>query len=158
MATAKSATTQAANNGQQTIEQLQQRYEQLRTRKIQAQTKLESARDELERLKKEAREKYGTDDIAELRQRLETMKQENERKRAEYQADLSALKASWLRSSKSSRRLKRLPAKEQHERGLSTADVERAAAVHRATPPRRSLARPTRSSRAALDSNGARIR
>src|SRR6478672_2220680 len=91
MAASKTALSEAATNGQQTIDQLQKRYEQLHTRKIQAETKLESAREELKRLKNEAHEKYGTDDIAELRQKLQIMKEENERKRAEYQADLERI-------------------------------------------------------------------
>src|SRR3954453_15813268 len=79
------------SDGKQSIEQLQRRHEQLNTQKIQAQTKLESARQQLEALKREAREKYGTDDLAVLRQKLADMKDENERKRADYQAELDRI-------------------------------------------------------------------
>jgi hypothetical protein len=80
-----------AANGQQTIEQLQQRYDKLHKQRIQAETKLESARTQLEALQKEAREKYGTDDLAKLQELLQTMKEENERKRSAYQADLDRI-------------------------------------------------------------------
>jgi hypothetical protein len=76
---------------QQTIETLQQRYQELNTRKIQAETSLGHARQQLETLKKEAREKFGTDDVAELREKLAAMKAENERKRQEYQAALDQI-------------------------------------------------------------------
>lgn len=78
---------------QQTIEQLQKRYQALNTRRIQAETNLENARKQLEGLKKEAREKYGTDDIDQLRQQLESMKAENERKRSEYESQLNQIEA-----------------------------------------------------------------
>jgi hypothetical protein len=80
-----------ATNGQQTIEQLQQRYDKLHKQKIQAETKLDSARLQLEALQKEAREKYGTDDLTELRAKLDAMQAENEQKRAAYQADLDRI-------------------------------------------------------------------
>jgi hypothetical protein len=79
---------------QQTIEQLQQRYQVLNTRRIQAETNLENARKQLEGLKKEAREKYGTDEIGKLREQLEAMKAENERKRSEYESQLNQIEAS----------------------------------------------------------------
>jgi chromosome segregation ATPase len=81
----------AATNGQQTIEQLQQRYDKLHKQRIQAETKLESARTQLESLQKEARDKYGTDDLAELRAKLDAMQADNEQKRAVYQADLDRI-------------------------------------------------------------------
>ena len=92
MATRKAAAESGVlENGQQTIEQLQQRYERLNTQKIQCETKLESARQQLDALQREAREKYGTDDLAELQAKLEQMKKDNEEKRAKYQADLDRI-------------------------------------------------------------------
>jgi hypothetical protein len=76
---------------QQTIETLQERYQQLNKRKIQAETSLELARQQLETLKKEARDKFGTDDVAELRAKLDAMKADNERKRQQYQAALDKI-------------------------------------------------------------------
>jgi len=78
---------------QQTIEQLQKRYHDLNTKKIQCETKLETARQTLENLKREARQKYGTDDLAELQAKLAQMKAENEEKRANYQRDLDCIEA-----------------------------------------------------------------
>jgi len=75
----------------QSIEQLQERYQDLQKRKIQAETQRSGAEERLEELKKKAREKYGTDDLEELKTKLEQMKAENEKKRAKYQADLDKI-------------------------------------------------------------------
>jgi len=42
-------------------------------------------------LQKHAREKYGTDDLAELQARLKAMQEENEQKRAAYQDTLQRI-------------------------------------------------------------------
>jgi len=81
--------TDASDN--QSIEQLQERYQALQERKIKAEAQRDSAKDRLEELKEQAREKYGTDDIEELKTKLEQMKAENEKKRAKYQADLDKI-------------------------------------------------------------------
>lgn len=81
----------AASNGEQSIEELQQRYSKLNTKKIQAETNLENARRQLADLQRQAREKYGTDDLAELKQKLADMQAENEAKRAAYQQDLQRI-------------------------------------------------------------------
>jgi hypothetical protein len=77
----------------QSIETLTQRYRELDKRKTQAETKLEGARSHLDDLRRQAREKYGMDDIAELRQMLETMTTENEAKRRQYPTDLDRIEA-----------------------------------------------------------------
>jgi hypothetical protein len=87
------ATKSVPENGQQTIEQLQQRYQRLNTQKIQAETKLEEAKKQLDKLKSEARQSYGTDDVTELKKKLQEMKDENERRRAAYQADLEKIES-----------------------------------------------------------------
>lgn len=63
----------------------------MNTRKIQAETNLGNARQQLEALKEEARKTYGTDDVAELRAKLDAMKAENEAKRKNYQAELDGI-------------------------------------------------------------------
>jgi type II secretory pathway pseudopilin PulG len=83
----------ANQNAQQTIEELQARYQQLNKRKIQAETTLENARQQLVKLQEDARTKYGTDDVAQLREKLAAMKADNERKRAEYQSQLERIEA-----------------------------------------------------------------
>ena len=88
MAKQASATT---NADQQSIEQLQKRYESLNTRKIQAETHRDNAKKRLEELRSEARDKYGTDDVAELEKKLAEMKADNERKRSEYQQSLDKI-------------------------------------------------------------------
>jgi hypothetical protein len=85
--------TAGASDTQQTMEQLQKRYQSLHTRKIQADTNLENAQKQLAQLKKEALERYKTDDLNELKQLLATMKRENEEKRAAYQADLDRIES-----------------------------------------------------------------
>jgi hypothetical protein len=80
-----------AKNKAPDIEKLRQQYENLNTKRITAKANLTTSNQTLERLKKEAREKYGTDDLASLRAKLEAMTQDNERKRAEYQEHLTAI-------------------------------------------------------------------
>ncbi|MDX1948317.1 MAG: phage scaffolding protein [Pirellulaceae bacterium] len=80
-------------DGGPTLEELQQRFESLNTRKIQAGTRLEAAQKQLADLQRQAREQYGTDDVAELRAKLETMKAENDQKRRTYQAQLDKIDA-----------------------------------------------------------------
>jgi hypothetical protein len=70
---------------------LQERYRDLHTKKIQADTNLENATKTLETLKEEARQKFGTDDVDELRRKLDAMKAENEEKRKNYQAELDRI-------------------------------------------------------------------
>ncbi|NLX97992.1 MAG: hypothetical protein GXY83_17655 [Rhodopirellula sp.] len=80
-------------SSEQTIEQLQARYRELNTKKIQAETNLKNATDHLTGLKEEARQKFGTDDVAELRKKLDAMKAENEEKRKNYQAQLDQIES-----------------------------------------------------------------
>jgi len=88
-----SKTSAAPKTAPQTIEQLQKRYHDLNEQKIQAATRLEGATSQLEALRKEAREKYGTDDLAALQEKLVAMRAENEAKRQKYQADLDAIQS-----------------------------------------------------------------
>ena len=78
---------------EQSIEELQKRYQKLNTRKIEAGINLSNATAKLGELKQEAREKYGTDDLAELRGKLDSMKADNDEKRRKYQADLDRIDA-----------------------------------------------------------------
>ncbi len=70
------------------IDDLKKRYELLREKQIAAQANLKTSTEELERIKVEAREQHGTDDLAALEKILDNMKQENQRKRTEYLAQL----------------------------------------------------------------------
>lgn len=87
----KEAQMRSSAGGQQTIEALQQRYQQLRDKKIQAETHFGNAQKQLDELKQQAREKYGTDDVAELEQMLARMRLENEQRRGQYQAELDRI-------------------------------------------------------------------
>jgi phage shock protein A len=80
-------------DARQEIDDLRRRYERLRERRITAEADLRNATQELERLQREAKAAYGTDDLDELSRMLEQMKQENERKRVEYQQHLDAVEA-----------------------------------------------------------------
>jgi hypothetical protein len=75
------------------MEQLQKRFDQLNTRRIQIETQLEQEQKQLARLKQEAREKFGTDDLDELAAMLARMESENEQKRADYQRHLESIEA-----------------------------------------------------------------
>lgn len=81
----------AIAGGEQSIEQLQDRYQKLHKRQIQAETNLDRAKEQLDALKQEARDKYATDDLEQLRAKLEAMKRENEEKRKNYQAELESI-------------------------------------------------------------------
>lgn len=73
------------------IEQLKKKHKELERRKTTAEADLRNATQQLDALKEEARQKYGTDDLDELRARLTEMKQSNERKRADYQKHLEEI-------------------------------------------------------------------
>jgi hypothetical protein len=75
----------------QDIELLKQRHRKLEREKIEAETNEQRAREDLEKLRAEARQKYGTDDLDELKRKLEEMKQENLKKRREYQSHLDGI-------------------------------------------------------------------
>lgn len=75
----------------QEFEQLTKRFETLNRRKIEAETSLKHAQQHLQQLKQEARDKYGTDDIAELQQQLTAMQAENEAKRQAYKTELDKI-------------------------------------------------------------------
>ena len=75
----------------ETIEQLQQRYTKFNKQQIRVQTQLEEAQKRLVELQDRAKLEFGTDDINELQAKLESMKKENEKKRAEYQKGLDQI-------------------------------------------------------------------
>ncbi len=83
-----------ADNGvKQSIEDLQKRFQKLNNQKVIAETQLKSAQDRLDELKKEARERYETDNLDQLRAKLKQMQDENERKRSQYQASLDTIES-----------------------------------------------------------------
>lgn len=88
MATSK---TPAKKGKKQDIEELKKRFNDLNTRKIQAETKLKTAKRELAKLRKKAKEEYGTDDLDELQTKLNELRDENEQKRSKYQASLEQI-------------------------------------------------------------------
>ena len=79
------------NDGKQTIEQLQARYDEFRSQKVKFETQRDAAKEELDKLKLQAKELYGSDDIETLEQMLSEMKAENEAKRSQYQATLDSI-------------------------------------------------------------------
>ena len=77
----------------ESIEQLRERYDRLNHRKTEAQTLLKQAESELERLRAEAKEKFGTDDLDELKKKLAEIEAENLRRREAYQKQLDSIDA-----------------------------------------------------------------
>lgn len=75
------------------IEALKKRHKVLDTERTTAQANLANATKQLAELKDEARKLYGTDDLDALRKKLQEMRDENERKRAEYQKHLEEVEA-----------------------------------------------------------------
>ena len=79
------------NGEKQDIEKLRKRFEILKDKRLTAQADLRNVEKQLSEIQAEAREKYKTDDLGELREKLEAMRAENERKRAEYQTHLDGI-------------------------------------------------------------------
>ena len=77
----------------ESIEQLTKRYNALNTKKNYADANLLNATKELARIQEEAIANWGTDDLAALEKKLEEMRKENEKKRAEYQSHLEEIEA-----------------------------------------------------------------
>ena len=75
----------------QDMEQLRKRYLELERRRITAEANLKTSSEQLEQLKAQARELYQTDDLDQLKAKLETMKKANEERRAEYQRHLDEI-------------------------------------------------------------------
>ena len=80
-----------SNDEAQDIEVLRERYNVLNEKKITAQAELNRSTRDLEDLKKQALEKYSTDDLVLLRAKLEEMIKENQRMRREYQERLDQI-------------------------------------------------------------------
>lgn len=77
----------------QDIETLTKRYTKLRDLKAANEGELKTKRQRLEELQREARDQWGTDDLAELEAKLEEMKRQNEESRRQYQASLDSIDA-----------------------------------------------------------------
>lgn len=80
-------------DGQEEIDVLKARYDALNKKKIQAETNHEAAEKRLKELKEQALRDYGTDNLDALKQKLDDLKAENERKRAEYQTHLETIES-----------------------------------------------------------------
>lgn len=81
----------ASNPHDQNMEELRNRYEKLNAQKIKVETQRDEANKRLASLKDEAREKFGTDDPKQLKQKLSEMKSENEKRRSQYQQKLDSI-------------------------------------------------------------------
>jgi len=75
------------------MEALRGRYQKLDRQRIEAEANLKNATRNLDALKKDAREKYDTDDLVALKDRLAQVQRENEEKRAAYQQHLEEIEA-----------------------------------------------------------------
>jgi hypothetical protein len=73
------------------IEQLKKRHKELEKQKTTIEANLQTAIDQLDALKAESRQRFGTDDLDELKRKLDAMRQENEQKRAQYQSHLEQI-------------------------------------------------------------------
>src|SRR3954469_24768758 len=91
--TTSTAATDAAPRKAPDIETLKQRHAELDRARTTAQANLANATRQLAELKDEAKKQYGTDDLDALRAKLQEMREQNERKRAEYQRHLEEIEA-----------------------------------------------------------------
>jgi hypothetical protein len=85
--------TTALPPGQLSIEQLQTKYDELNRLKIQSETRHRDASDQLQKIRAQALATWGTEDLDELKLKLVKMQEENERRRAKYQADLQSIES-----------------------------------------------------------------
>lgn len=81
---------------EQSMEQLHKRYKTLYDQKIRVETELKNTQQQLAQHKETAKKTWGTDDIEELKLKLETIKAENEKKRADYQIHLDTIEKELL--------------------------------------------------------------
>lgn len=81
---------------EQSMEQLHKRYKHLYDQKIRVETELKTTQQQLAQHKETAKKNWGTDNIDELKLKLETIKQENEKKRADYQIHLDSIEKELL--------------------------------------------------------------
>tara|TARA_R110002095_G_scaffold86924_1_gene75672 strand:+ start:2213 stop:2518 length:306 start_codon:yes stop_codon:yes gene_type:complete len=75
------------------IETLTAQFQKLNKRKIESERDLVNAEKNLNELKQQAQEEYGTNKLDELKEKLQQIKTENERKRAEYHQALGKIEA-----------------------------------------------------------------
>jgi chromosome segregation ATPase len=73
------------------IDALRAKFDELNTRKTKAETNLENARKQLEKIKAEAREHFGTDDLEALKKKLAEIAEDNKRKTEEYRKSLQKI-------------------------------------------------------------------
>jgi hypothetical protein len=76
-----------------TIEELKRRYEDLRDKKVEAEANKKNSERQLEELKKQARDRYGTDELGKLQNMLHAMKDENKRRLTEYERHLDEIES-----------------------------------------------------------------
>ena len=91
--TSKKTSSTTLPPGQLSIEQLQTKYEDLNRRKIEAETRFRDVSDQLETLRAQSLSTWGTDDLDELKLKLVKLQEENEARRAKYQADLLSIES-----------------------------------------------------------------
>jgi len=77
----------------QELDVLRSRYDKLAAQRSAAEALLENAKKELAKLEAEAKEAYGTSDLAELEAQLAKMEHENLEKRRAYQQQLDTIEA-----------------------------------------------------------------
>lgn len=77
---------------QQKLETLRQEYNVLHTKKITTDANIKNLEENLSRLRASAEQEYGTSDLEKLREILETRRQENEMKVAQYEQHVKEIK------------------------------------------------------------------
>lgn len=75
------------------IDALTEQFQRLNKRKIESERDLVNAQQNLDKLKQQALEEYGTDQLDELKAKLQQIKNENSRKRSEYYLSLEKIEA-----------------------------------------------------------------
>ena len=75
------------------IEELAKRYQQLSNAQVRAQTNLENAEKHLAELEADAKKQFGSSDVEDLKQQLNEIETENQKRKLEYEKHLVSIES-----------------------------------------------------------------
>ena len=82
-----------SSTSDQSMETLKNRYKKLYDEKIRVETELKTTSAQLGAYQETAKTNWGTDNVKELEEKLQTIKQANEKQRKDYQEHLNAIES-----------------------------------------------------------------
>ncbi len=85
-----------SSTNEESMESLKNRYKKLYDEKIRVETELKTTKTQLALHQETAKNNWGTDDIFELEKKLVAIKEENEKRRKDYQEHLNSIETKLL--------------------------------------------------------------